>query len=297
VPLSVVYTPTLRPPVFKDARYDPATRVLYLKVLPGGDLAGDVVDWVKVFQDTPGPGGTVNTVQYGAALGVVANQFEDPFGYTVTLPVSPPLAQLRVVAYTKGYKYRSVPITSLVGVYTSHIGGALNAQFDFTGTDWWYIGMVDVERVPPPALYYAYEYTPWVGPGAVLWNWKAQVSPNGNPDLWVPAYGLADLYLRDSSWECSRFYLGFARAAVRVAPGGRVVPGVRQGRHRGDGHVRRRPRRRGPGGGLRLQPGRRLPLQDERQAVREAHRPVQERRHGLVDQLVRGEHHLRPRRL
>jgi hypothetical protein len=213
VPLHVVYTPTPKPPVLKDAKYDPATRVVYLKVLPGGDLGQDVVDWVRVFYDS----GT-STTQY-AVLQPVTNQFEDPYGYTVTLPASPPLAQLRLVAYSKGFLYRAVPLTSLVGIYTSGTAVALNAQFDYTATDWWYHGMIDLERVPALALYYGIENTPYVGASGLLWNWKAQVAPGGDANNWIWSYGLGDVYLRDSQWECSRFYLGFFRAAVKVAPG------------------------------------------------------------------------------
>jgi hypothetical protein len=213
VPLAVVYRPTPKPPEFSDARYDVATRVVYLKVRPGGNLAQDVVDWVKVFNDTP-----AGTFEY-ATLAPVANRFEDPHGYTVALPATTtPLSQLRLVAYTKGFLYRAVPLTSLVGIYASG-SGALNSQFDFTATDWWYIGLVDLER-NADTRYFAIEYTPYVGAGYLATWWKGQVAPSGNPNNWTVGMGLADLYLRDSQSTCTRFWIGLFRGGLRLATPG-----------------------------------------------------------------------------
>lgn len=217
VPLAVVYRPTPRPPVFKNPWYDsdplsPTYRTLYAQVYPASDLAMDAVDpsSVKVYYAVGATWGSV-------ALTRVANSFEDPAGYIVRLDQPAvrdlPLSSMRLVAQTARLLYTAVPLSSLTGIYTSG-SGTLSAAFDYTATDSWGIQMLDLERVPPRLLGYGIERNDYGGVAALDASWKWQIAQaNGAP--WAQADGLFDVYMRDSQWQCSRFYLGFMGAAKR----------------------------------------------------------------------------------
>lgn len=220
VPLTVVYRAVPRAPVFSSATYDPATRVIYVQVRPGSDpvATGDEITSVEVFYDTSATG---TPIWKALELDPVANRFEDPYGYTANLAgITVPLSKQRLVAQTSRLLYRAVPLPSLVGIYTSGTGAVLHAEFDYTATDDWLIGLAELEKNDPSLKYFGwYEQTPYVGAAALLDHWKALVSPNFNPALWTSPLGLADVYYRDSQWSCTTFYLGFFHSAVKVAPG------------------------------------------------------------------------------
>jgi len=222
-PIAIVYAPEPQAPVFKGVTYAPAAGIitydrLYASVLPGGPLQADDVTWVRIYHDAYTRAGGADADGY-VELVRVPNAFEDASGWEKRTLPGGWRSRMRLVAYSTGGRYTILPLDA-ADDFKAYQSGlvTLDAMYDYTWDDEFWIPQVDMERAPPPPVLTAYtgDSDTWFGDQWLADVWKIQVA--GSVAGWTPAHGMADLYLRDSQWACTLFYMGF-QVAARKAPG------------------------------------------------------------------------------
>jgi hypothetical protein len=116
---------------------------------------------------------------------------------------------MRLVAYSNAGRYTTLSLDA-ADDFKAYRSGlvTLNAMYDYSWDDEFWIPQVDLEGAPPPVMTaYTGDSNTWFGNQWLADVWKIQVA--GSMTGWTPAYGMADLYLRESWKTCTLFYLGF----------------------------------------------------------------------------------------
>jgi hypothetical protein len=211
------------PPDIGTVTYDVARSRVYTQVKPGSpadipsapDSGGAItnmneVDWVRVYH----PDFTGGYLE----LKRVSTWWEDAYGYEGTLPAPGWRLGMRLVAYSKGFKVTIVPLDSANDQKAYQNGGAfLNAAYDYTATDWWYVPQADLDRAGPPTYADSIE-ADWFHAELtyLVDNWKAWIAGTKGGAAWTPADGLPDVYLRSSQYNYRLYFLAFHVAAAKA---------------------------------------------------------------------------------
>jgi hypothetical protein len=217
-PVSVVYTARPSAPVIEKHIYPtaaPTFTSLYARVVPGGNpghpLASDLVWWVRAYHGSfVKADGATEDGYY--ELKRVTNAFEDPNGWL--LPLIPVVRGVRLVAASVGGKYTILDLDDADKIFvTGSI--TLSGQYDYTANDEYWIQQADLEH-PERGVFESYtgDSNTWYGSYWLVDQWK-WFATYGAPASWTPAYGMADVYVREYG-PCAVFGLGFHGAALRV---------------------------------------------------------------------------------
>lgn len=236
--VEVEYTPAAAAPIVRRATYSNRDRRFYARVEPGGPLALDEVDWVRLYH----PGLTDGKIAGYRSLAATIFAFEDPYGWEVTLDYY--LPGMRLVAHTVGGQYvaRDVDVLQDLLAYRSGTIWLRGGSDDDWGNDEWWTPQADLDAPLPanmcidPGLHLVYPlyqqrptdawcscveadprqmtyYREWEDflvsqPAIDTWNaWVTASNRTGRPDV----------YMRPTAHDSADFYIGFHVGGTNVA--------------------------------------------------------------------------------
>ena len=241
--VAVEYTPVAQAPILRRVSFDSKAHRFYARVEPGGSMDLDQVDWVRLYH----PDLVDGKVAGYKSLATTIFQFEDPYGWEVTLEKY--LPGMRLVAHTTGGKYTSRDVGDMQDLTALRNGSVwLSASNDWESGDsneFW-SPLVELDEVEPvtacgpiPWLDWARTYYPtadWAAcvaadPRVAVYYAADDYFTSNDParkmwDWWrtIPGrVGLPELYLRSNGVDTTAFVLGFHIRGAAVSDfGGRT---------------------------------------------------------------------------
>ncbi len=219
-----LYTAPSEPPNVVSVRWDPSRLALLAAIEPGGHRPEDEIAWVRLISNEPRPVETEEARPPYLSMTRPVDAPDDAFAWEAVLPDGW-ASGLMLVASTAGGQVATRMLHDMQNLVPHGSGriSALEARIAWQGSDTWKIRQIDLDLSPDAGVLDFATSDPhfnggWPsdGPDHLILDWKRAVAPARNADLWQPAHGMADLYLRSrgEAKDPSAFLLGFHMKAM-----------------------------------------------------------------------------------